>query len=398
MKGSIKMPKKKKNLKIAIYAICKNELQFVDKWFMSMLEADYICVLDTGSTDGTYEALLKWQERFPEKIIISQKTYEFWRFDTPRNDSLSLVPEDTDIYWCTDLDEVLEPGWSVDLKNNWKDNQTRGLYLYAWSHTESGDPGRIFWYDKVHTKDYKWLYPVHETLFYVGDGEEKVSQFSSRVLLHHYPDLTKSRSNYLKLLELRTQENPEDFYGMIYLAHEYLLQSQPKKCIQYITNCALPKVREFPDALFMPDMYLFLGDAYKTENNYVFAEQNYRLGIASFSAYRENYLSLAVLLMEQNRVLEARDIMEEMFKKTIRFYSWLERDLSWSWLPYDIMAWIYLSLGNKHLAADYAFLAYSLNPIDVLKNKYENIRKELDQNANCDLIPLSELKEQNKVQ
>lgn len=44
---------------------------------MSMLEADYICVLDTGSTDGTYEALLKWQERFPEKIIISQKTYEF---------------------------------------------------------------------------------------------------------------------------------------------------------------------------------------------------------------------------------------------------------------------------------------------------------------------------------
>lgn len=59
MKGSIKMPKKKKNLKIAIYAICKNELQFVDKWFMSMLEADYICVLDTGSTDGTYEALLK---------------------------------------------------------------------------------------------------------------------------------------------------------------------------------------------------------------------------------------------------------------------------------------------------------------------------------------------------
>lgn len=49
----------------------------------------------------------------------------------PRNDSLSLVPEDTDIYWCTDLDELLEPGWSVDLKNNWKENQTRGLYLYA---------------------------------------------------------------------------------------------------------------------------------------------------------------------------------------------------------------------------------------------------------------------------
>ena len=49
----------KKKLKVAIYAICKNEKQFVDKWFESMLEADYVCVLDTGSTDGTYERLLE---------------------------------------------------------------------------------------------------------------------------------------------------------------------------------------------------------------------------------------------------------------------------------------------------------------------------------------------------
>ena len=46
------------NKKIAIYAICKNEIKFVDQWIKSMIEADYICVLDTGSTDGTYEKLL----------------------------------------------------------------------------------------------------------------------------------------------------------------------------------------------------------------------------------------------------------------------------------------------------------------------------------------------------
>lgn len=40
--------------KIAIYAICKNEEKFVDKWVESMLEADYICVMDTGSTDNTF--------------------------------------------------------------------------------------------------------------------------------------------------------------------------------------------------------------------------------------------------------------------------------------------------------------------------------------------------------
>lgn len=45
------------------------------------------------------------------------------------------------------------------------------------------------------------------------------------------------------------------------------------------------------------------------------------------------------------------------------------------------------------MAADYAFLAYSLNPTDELKNKYESIRKELDQNVNCELIPFAELQE-----
>ena len=43
--------------KICVYAICKNEEKFVDKWLESMSEADYIVVLDTGSTDNTYNLL-----------------------------------------------------------------------------------------------------------------------------------------------------------------------------------------------------------------------------------------------------------------------------------------------------------------------------------------------------
>lgn len=45
------------NYTVAIYAICKNEEKYVDKWMESMLEADNICVLDTGSTDNTYKLL-----------------------------------------------------------------------------------------------------------------------------------------------------------------------------------------------------------------------------------------------------------------------------------------------------------------------------------------------------
>ena len=39
-------------MKICVYAIAKNEIKFIDRWFNSVKEADYICVLDTGSTDG----------------------------------------------------------------------------------------------------------------------------------------------------------------------------------------------------------------------------------------------------------------------------------------------------------------------------------------------------------
>ena len=39
--------------KICVYAIAKNEIKFVQRWFDSVKEADYVCVLDTGSDDGT---------------------------------------------------------------------------------------------------------------------------------------------------------------------------------------------------------------------------------------------------------------------------------------------------------------------------------------------------------
>ena len=43
--------------KISVYAICKNEEKFIDRWYNSMKEADNIYVLDTGSSDNSVEKL-----------------------------------------------------------------------------------------------------------------------------------------------------------------------------------------------------------------------------------------------------------------------------------------------------------------------------------------------------
>ena len=44
-------------MKVCVYAICKNEEKFIRRWYNSMKEADKIFVLDTGSSDGSFEVL-----------------------------------------------------------------------------------------------------------------------------------------------------------------------------------------------------------------------------------------------------------------------------------------------------------------------------------------------------
>ena len=108
-----------RKLKINVYAIAKNEEQFVKRWVNSMKEADNIYVLDTGSTDNTVKELKELGVNVVQEIITP------WRFDVARNKSLELLPDDTDICVCTDLDEVLLPGWRKKLEESWQENTTR---------------------------------------------------------------------------------------------------------------------------------------------------------------------------------------------------------------------------------------------------------------------------------
>ena len=119
--------------KICVYAISKNEEKFVDRWFSSMKEADEIYVLDTGSSDKTVKKLKKLG------VHVYKKKINPWRFDIARNLSLKLVPNDTDIYVCTDLDEIFLPGWRKKLEDNWNNN-TRARYTYNWKLDENNKP------------------------------------------------------------------------------------------------------------------------------------------------------------------------------------------------------------------------------------------------------------------
>ena len=180
--------------KICVYAISKNEEKFVKRWYESVKEADGIYVLDTGSSDNTVQLLKNLGAN------VSEKEIKPWRFDVARNESLKLVPEDCDICVCIDIDEVISKGWRKKLEDIWDDDTNHLRYIYNWSHDDNGKPLVSFYYEKIHARNgFKWIHPVHEVLEFSGDKE--VFKTTDEIVVDHFPDSTKSRSNYLPLLE-----------------------------------------------------------------------------------------------------------------------------------------------------------------------------------------------------
>ena len=219
-------------MKVFVYAICKNESKFVDRWVKSMSEADGIYVLDTGSSDDTVDKLKSLG------VNVVSEEISPWRFDVARNRSLELVP-DCDICVCTDLDELFVSGWRKILEEVWVDGTTRLRYNYNWK-LDGDKPVVNFYIEKIHSRyGYKWVHPVHEVLS--SDLEEHFVT-CDLITVNHYPDDTKSRSSYLPLLEMSVLEDPLDDRNMHYLGREYMYYGKWQKSIDTLKkHLELPK-------------------------------------------------------------------------------------------------------------------------------------------------------------
>jgi len=339
-----------------------------------MKEADAIVVLDTGSTDNTVEKLRNLG------VTVEVKVIDPWRFDVARNESLKLVPDDCNILLCTDLDEVLEPGWSKPLREKWIEGvHERGVYKYTWSHLEDGSDGRIFRYDKIHSRKWLWKAPVHELLYNTETGSNEYSwdcilDLFDEMHLHHYPDRTKSRGSYLPLLELRKQEYPEDYYGLIYLSHEYYYRGKYESSIKQLSEI-LEQYADRYNSVEKASCYLFMGDSYKA-----LADQNsddkekysllrkaincYLDAINIDKTYIEPYLDLAKVLLSMEDYLLAEHYIKEGIKNSYRHFTWVERDASWSYEPWDLLCLASYYSGHKKDSIAYAAKALSFCPDD----------------------------------
>jgi glycosyltransferase involved in cell wall biosynthesis len=302
-------------VRVAVYTIALNEESFVEPWATSAADADVRIIADTGSTDGTVDAA-----RAAGVDVHGVSVYP-WRFDDARNASLALVPADIDYCIALDMDEVLLPGWREQLERAHENGWTRPRYRYVWSWRADGRPDLVYGGDKIHTRrGYRWKHPVHETLRPAGHESSGWIDLE----IHHHPDLTKSRGQYLPMLEQAVCEDPTDDRNTHYLAREFYFAGRHDEAV-----AEFKRHLELPKALWEPERAASMRYLAKMLPNE--AERWLLRACAEAPGHREPWLDLARLYVLNGMEDEARGVARRALRYiTERQLDYLTESDAWS--------------------------------------------------------------------
>ena len=209
--------------KIAVYAISKNEILHAKRWAKATEGADYRIVADTGSTDGTQEKLKELG------VTVHQIHIQPFRFDMARNAALTLVPDDADVCLILDMDEVPEPKFFDKVRKGWKTGTDLGWISMK---TDANKWER----DRLHSRwGWTWKYPCHEVNIWYGKHATRDCDIRDAVI-EHLPDNSKSRGQYMELLELAVKEFPTDPRMWTYWCRENFFYANWQKVIDAATK------------------------------------------------------------------------------------------------------------------------------------------------------------------
>ena len=336
-------------MKIAVYTIALNEEQFVEKWCESAKEADYLLIADTGSTDNTVK---KAKSLGINVVSISVKP---WRFDVARNASLAYIPGDIDYCIALDMDEVLLPNWRQEFEGMLEQGITRPRYKYTWSWNQDGTPGLEYGGDKIHARHgYIWKHPVHEVI--VADRIAEVQAWTN-LEIHHHPDNSKSRSQYLSLLELSVNEDPTDDRNAYYYARELFFVGEHQKASEeFKRHLSLPK------AVWQPERAASM--RYIARCGIEDAEHWLKLAVKESPGRREPLVELAQLYYKNKDWKNCKTYCLEALEIKEKPLDYLCEEFAWGFVPYDLAAISFYNLEMFDDALEYGTVAHEISPLD----------------------------------
>lgn len=370
--GTFVYRRQQEKLRICVYGISKNEEQFVDTFCESARDADVIVIADTGSTDGTVAKLHARRDEHGQDVRVHHIAIIPWRFDMARNAAIALLPTDVDVCISLDLDERLEPGWREEIERLWvKGVTTRMRYKFDWGH------GIKFDYEKTHSRGgYHWHHPCHEYPRTDPRTVEKLA-VSDKLLVTHHPDPTKSRGQYMAILEVAVAEDPHCPRNAFYYGRELVYNGRQAEAIVALQRyLALPaKLWENEKAYAMR----LIGDCMKQTGRLSESYQWYVKGTFEAPWTREPWFALAQYHYEMQD-------WPSLFAATSRLFSIKNREdvytcdpEVWGWKPHDLHALAAYHLKMYDLAIEHGKLACEHAPDDArLKTNqgfYEAARK-----------------------
>lgn len=218
----------------AAYTICKNEIKYVEKWLYYTKDFDYRVILDTGSTDGTYEAF-----KDAGNVIVEQKIFDPWIFSVARNYNLAMVPDEVD--WCLspDLDEYFsinvlkEMEKTISQHPNVTNISCDRLDVYS-DVVRVGPPYGLGT-NKIHRRhDYHWVQPIYEHLYWKHNNKNEVEIYNDDIYLIHDQDFKKKERPelYTKMLKEEYEKNPSNCWTLWFLVNHYYREKDLKNFIE----------------------------------------------------------------------------------------------------------------------------------------------------------------------
>lgn len=336
-------------MKIAVYAIAKNEAKHVERFCQSARDADVIFVADTGSTDNTVDLLLHYADEVTQ-IHISP-----WRFDDARNAALAMLPADIDVCISLDLDEVLQPGWRQEIERVWIDGTTRLRYGFDWG------AGIQFQYEKIHARHgYRWTLPCHEHP--VPYRIQEVWADTDKLLVVHKPDPEKSRGQYLDLLKLSVEENPLEPRNAFYYARELSFRGKWADAIYEVTRfLALPRANWPNERCYAMRV---AGKCSQEIRDSEGALKWFRLATSESPYTREPWHDLAQCCYQNSRWAECLGAALTCLSITNREKVYTTEPTVWGAAPHDWASIAAYNLGLYALATEHARKAVELDPSD----------------------------------